>query len=156
MPKTTIHHVPGQHLTFEQRQVIEDMHNLNLRKPKKDRLSLRAMARGLGLPHSTLQREVKRGLLERPNIRDGKEVLEYSAWKAQDHINDGAINKGPPMRMTNGLAKLLKAKIKDERKSPNHARVELFAEGCPYVPSLMQQAVTARPKGIKQFYVPDH
>ena len=136
MRKTTIHHVPGQHLTFEQRQVIEDMHNQNLRKPKKDKLSLRAMARGLGLPYSTLHREVKRGLLQRPNIRDGKEVMEYSACKAQDDVNEGAINKGPPMRMSNIIARQLKTKIKDERKSPNHARHELIAEGCPCAPSL--------------------
>ena len=136
MRKATIHHVPGQHLTFEQRQAIEDMYNLNLGKPKKEKLSQRAMARALGLPHSTLWREVKRGLLERPSIRDEKEVIEYSAWKAQDGIDEGAGNKGPPMRMTNGLARQLKKKIKDERKSPNHARAELVAEGCAYVPSL--------------------
>jgi len=112
------------------------MYNRNLRKTKKDKLGLRAMARELGLPYSTLQREVKRGRLEHPNLREGKEVLEYSAWKAQEDVDEGARNKGAPMRFTNILAQRLKTKIKDERKSPNHAREELLAEGCAYVPSL--------------------
>jgi IS30 family transposase len=112
------------------------MYNRNLRKTKKDKLSVRAMARELGLPNSTLQRDLKRGLLERPNLREGKEFLEYSAWKAQDDVDEGAGNKGAPMRMTNILAKQLKTKIKDECKSPNHARNDLIAERCAYVPSL--------------------
>lgn len=136
MRKNTIHHIPGQHLKFEERQIIEEMYNDNLRKPNKDRLSGRAMAKALGLAHTTFRREIRRGLLTQPNIRRDREVFEYSAFKAQDSIARGAANKGPPMRMTNLIAQKLKTKIKDERKSPGHARHELIAEGEANVPSL--------------------
>ena len=89
------------------------MYNDNLRKPNKDRLSGRAMAKALGLPHTTFRREIRRGLLTQPNIRRDREVFEYSAFKAQDSIARGAANKGPPMRMTNLIAQKLKTKIKE-------------------------------------------
>jgi transposase, IS30 family len=40
------------------------------------------------------------------------------------------------MRFTNVLAALLAIKVKDERKSPAHARKELVAEGMPFVPAV--------------------
>ena len=112
------------------------MYNENLRKPKALRKSLRGLAQGLGLASSTLQREIHRGIVGTPMIHHDKEYWEYSAWKAQGDVDEGAKNKGAPMLFINTTAALLKMKIKDEGKSPNHARMELLAQGLRYVPSL--------------------
>ena len=136
MRKTTIHHVPGHHLTFCDRQKIETVYNNNLRQTRVQRKSLRNLSNELGLAFSTLQREIQRGIVTNPIIHAEREYWEYSAWKAQGKIDDGARNKGAPMRFTNILAQKFKIKIKDEGKSPNHARVELIAEGQVDVPSL--------------------
>ena len=131
-----IHHVPGQHLTFQDREQIAIIYNRNLQRPAHQQLSLRKLAIQIGLPYSTLQREVQRGLMTRPVLRHDKEYREYSEHIAQDNICAGAQNKGRGMRFTNVLAQLLAIKIKTERKSPAHARKELLAEGIPYVPAV--------------------
>lgn len=137
MPREYIlHHVPGQHLSFKDREQIAMAHNRNLQLPACRRLSLRKLARQLGLPPTTLSREIRRGLVPQPILRHDKECVEYSEHIAQDHVRAGAQNKGRGMRFTNVLATLLAAKIKDERKSPAHARKDLLAEGFPFVPSL--------------------
>ena len=137
MPREYIlHHVPGQHLSFKDREQIAMAHNRNLQLPACRRLSLRKLARQLGLPPTTLSREIRRGLVPQPILRHDKECVEYSEHIAQDHVRAGAQNKGRGMRFTNVLATLLAAKIKDERKSPAHARKDLLAEGFPSVPSL--------------------
>ena len=132
----TLHHVPGQHLSFQEREQIAMAHNRNLRLPACRRLSLRKLARQLGLPATTLSREIRRGRVRQPALRRDKEYAEYSEHVAQDHVRAGAQNKGRGMRFTNVLAALLAAKIKDERKSPAHARKELLAEGLPFVPAV--------------------
>jgi len=130
----TLHHVPGQHLIFEDRKIIEQMYNENLQLPKKDKLTKRALAKLLGLPHSTFTDEISRGLAVNPSIRNDKEVYEYSAEKAQAHIRKGAANKGCGMKMTNKLAKELKKGIVDEKKSPVHIRRDMIREGWLNVP----------------------
>ena len=137
MPRLyTLHHVPGQHLTFKDREQIAMAYNRNLQLPASRRLSLRGLAIQIGLPCSTLHREIRRGRVPRPIIRHDKECVEYSEHVAQDHVRAGAQNKGRGMRFTNALASLLAAKIKAERKSPAHARKELVAEGLPFVPAV--------------------
>lgn len=74
-------------------------------------MSKRTMTKELGLPKYTFNNEIKRGMLKQPNIRDGKEVFEYSAHKAQDYIDTGAANKGSRMRMTNIIAQKINVKI---------------------------------------------
>ena len=115
---------------------MESIYNKNLRKPNVQRQSLRGIARELGLASSTLQREIRRGIVSSPMIHDDKEYWEYSAWKAQGNVDEGATNKGAPMLFTNTTSALLQMKIKDEGKSPNHARMELLAAGFEYIPSL--------------------
>ena len=137
MPKAyTLHHVPGQHLSFKDREQIAVAHNRNLQLPACRRLSLRKLARQLGLPATTLSREIRRGRVRQPALRRDKEYVEYSEHVAQDHVRAGAQNKGRGMRFTNVLAALLAIKVKDERKSPAHARKELLAEGLSAVPSV--------------------
>lgn len=137
MPREyTLHHVPGQHLTFKDREQIAMAYNRNLQLPACRRLSLRKLAIRLGLPHTTLSREIRRGLVRQPALHHDKEHAEYSEHVAQDHIRAGALNKGRGMRFTNTIARLLAAKIKVEGKSPAHARKELLAEGLPSMPSV--------------------
>ena len=50
-----IHHVPGQHLTFQDREQIAIIYNRNLQRPAHQQLSLRKLAIQIGLPYSTLQ-----------------------------------------------------------------------------------------------------
>ena len=137
MPREyTLHHVPGQHLTSKDREQIAMAYNRNLRLPAYRRLSLRKLAIQIGLPYSTLSREIRRGRVPRPILHHDKEVHGYSEHVAQDHVRAGAQNKGRGMRFTNVLASLLATKIKTERKSPAHARKELLAEGMPFVPAV--------------------
>jgi len=58
------------------------------------------MARKAGLPRSTFLREIRRGLVKQPMLRNDKEVFEYSEHIAQDMINKGMMNKGCVMRLT--------------------------------------------------------
>ena len=132
----TLRHVPGQHLTFKDREQIAMAYNHNLQLPAHQRLSLRKLADQIGLPYSTLHREIRRGRVHQPVLRGDKECWEYSEHIAQDNINAGAQNKGRGMRFTNVVASLLATKVKDERKSPAHARKELLAEGLPFVPAV--------------------
>lgn len=136
MRNYNIHRAPGQHLTFSHREIIAAKYNKNLRRAKKNRLSQRAIARKLGIPQTTFQTEIKRGIVTHPIIYNDKEYWDYSPIKAQDVIVEGAMNKGTPMRFTRLIGELLKIKIKNEGKSPNHAREDLLREGCEYVPSL--------------------
>jgi transposase, IS30 family len=110
--------------------------NRNLRLPESQRLSIRELATQIGLPYGTLHREIRRGLVRQPALHKDKEYREYSEHIAQDNIRAGAQNKGRGMRFTNVLAALLAIKVKDERKSPAHARKELVAEGMPFVPAV--------------------
>ena len=137
MPREYIlHHVPGQHLAFKDREQIAMAYNRNLQLPAFQRLSLRKLAVRIALPYSTLHREIRRGLVPRPTVHHDKEYMEYSEHIAQDHVQAGGQNKGRGMRFTNILATLLAIKIKNERKSPAHSRKELLAEGFPFVPSV--------------------
>jgi IS30 family transposase len=111
-------------------------YNCNLRRPAFQRRSLRELAVRIGLPYGTLHREIRRGLARQPALHHDKEYREYSEHVAQDKICAGAQNKGRGMRFTNVLATLLVIKVKDERKSPAHARKDLLAEGMPFVPSV--------------------
>jgi Transposase and inactivated derivatives, IS30 family len=125
-----------RHLTMEKRLQIECLYNRNLRLPKKERLSLRRLAAKLGIARSTLSDEIRRGLNPVPNTFKDKDIHDYSASRAQDVVDAGALNKGVPQRYTNHIAALLKELIVKGRLSPNHARSVLVSQGChPWVPS---------------------
>ena len=134
--KYNIHHVPGQHLTFKDREIIALIYNNNLSMPQRKRLSLRSMAKEAGLPYSTFQREIRRGLVRQPMIRNDKEVFEYSEHIAQDDISNGDMNKGCGMKLTNKTAALLAEQIKKHGKSPAHALRDLERDGYTNLPCL--------------------
>ena len=129
-----IHHAPGQHITYPMRLIIETVYNRNLRTPKKDRLSLRALAAQLCLPKSTLCDEIKRGIVPRPNTYRDHDIWDYSAEIAQGKIDEGNLNKGSPMKMNTAVAKLLRIEIVDNRRSPYDALKILEEMGVENLP----------------------
>lgn len=136
MPRTYHNHrSPGQHIDRPVREHIQTVYNHNLRLPKKDRRSLRQLAKDLGLPKSTLHDEIRRGLVPHPNLFKGKEVYDYSAEIAQAAIDAGNANKGRPMKMNTTMAKLLRIEIVDHRRSPYDALAHLREQGFSGLPS---------------------
>lgn len=129
-----IHHAAGQHITRSMRDHIETVYNRNLRLPKKDRLSLRQLARELGLPRSTLHDEIRRGIVTRPNTFQDKDIWDYSAEIAQQTIDAGHLNQGRPMLMNTTVAKLLKIEIVENHRSPYDALACLRKQGIPNLP----------------------
>ena len=129
-----IHHTPGQHITRGMRLLIEVAYNRNLRMPRKKRLSLRALARQIGLPSSTLYDEIHRGLVPRPNLFKDKEIWDYSAEVAQQTVDAGHLNQGRPMTMNTTLAKLLRIEIVENHRSPYDALARLREQGIPNLP----------------------
>ena len=130
-----IYHAPGQHITYQMRLIIETVYNRNLRTPKKDRLSLRALADLLGLPKSTLCDEIKRGTVPRSNTYRDHDIWDYSAEIAQRKVDEGNLNKGCPMKMNTTVAKLLRIEIADNRRSPYDALRRLEEMGVGNLPS---------------------
>ena len=130
-----IHHAPGQHITYPMRQTIETVYNRNLRAPKRDHLSLRGLAKLLGLPKSTFCDEIKRGIVPRPNTYRDQDIWDYSAEIAQGKIDEGNLNKGCPMKMNTAVAKLLRIEIVENRRSPYDALRRLKERGVGNLPS---------------------
>lgn len=130
-----IHRAPGQHIDYAMRLAIEVEYNRNLRRPKKDRLSLRALAERLLIPRSTLSDEIRRGLVPHPNLHRDKHVRDYSAEIAQASIDRGNMNKGCAMKMTAPIARLLRIEIVERRRSPYDALEQLRRRGIPNLPS---------------------
>lgn len=136
----TIHHVRGRHLTFEDREAIERAYNRNLRLVASRRMSQGQLADSLGLPRSTFSREIARGRVPTPN--NGKYVptefpgsfYDYSAQRAQDAVDAGAMNKGCAMRMTTAVASRLRTLIRKDRRSPFNAIAIMRREGFAWVP----------------------
>ena len=130
-----IHRSVRQHITREMRTHIETVYNRNLRQPMKERLSLRALARQMGLPPSTFHDEIRRGIVPKPNLFKGKDVWDYSAEIAQAAIDAGHLNKGRPMRMNTTMAKLLRIEIVERHRSPYDALAHLREQGLDDLPS---------------------
>lgn len=88
----------GKHLKFDEREELEAMVNQNNAAPKKDKISQRKMAERIGVSPATLSRELKRGrvVLLDTHLRD---VISYSAMKAQDDYDEKASAKGPHLKI---------------------------------------------------------
>lgn len=100
----------GKHLKFDEREELEAIVNQNNAAPKKDKISQNKMAERMGVSSATLSRELKRGKVI---LRDTqwREVISYSAIKAQDDYDKKASAKGPHLKV--GRNKQLVAKIED-------------------------------------------
>jgi transposase, IS30 family len=130
-----INHTTATHLTMSHRIVIERAYNTNLRLPQKDRLSLRKLAKSLGIPAPTLIRELKRGIVSSPNTFKDRDIFDYSAQKAQADVDLKAMNRGCGMKMTTSVAALLRKEIVNDGRSPYDARCKLLKLNLTWVPS---------------------
>ena len=116
-------HVPGTHITFEQRQTLAADWNDIIRAGR--RVTLRQFAAKHGLRYETWRREYNRGAAGEavPDARDRRrrKYAEYDPFKAQDAINENNENKGARMLVTNRMAVLFKRHVIDEKLSPYDA-----------------------------------
>lgn len=106
MKDYSIRHVPGRHLTCDERQILARDWNAILERG--GRPTITGFAKAHGLPVATWHREYRRGMMSEPvpDPRDGrrKQFGEYDPFRAQDSVNEGNGNKGVPMKVTNHLA----------------------------------------------------
>jgi len=114
----------GKHLTFEEREELEAIVNKNNKLPKNKRLSKRQIALIMGVSPATISRELKRGeiIILDTHLR---EVISYSAMKAQDDYDKKASAKGPQLKIGNNheLVRKIEEYIVKERYSP-YATIE--------------------------------
>ena len=101
------------HLTFADRMQIEKVYTKNCSLPESERLSLRNLAKELGLSHSTLWREIQRGL----NASGA-----YSATEAQNKVNLGITHKGRPRLMTDALLEEITQMVNERHLTPENVR----------------------------------
>ena len=116
-------HVPGKHLTFEQRQILAADWNKIINSGC--RITLRQFAAKHGLRYETWRREYLRGAtgfaIADPKDRRRRKYCEYDPFAAQDKINENNENKGTKMRVTNQMAFLFKKHVLEEKLSPYDA-----------------------------------
>jgi IS30 family transposase len=137
MRKLILRHLPRRHFTEEMRMILEREWNDNIKRGRGTRLSMRAFAKGVGIPYPTLRRELARGMeggIFFNNIRREWFYPGYSAAKAQDDADHNNAQKGAGMKFTNTLAEAFRRQIVTLGKSPAHARRDLLAEGRKNLP----------------------
>ena len=88
----------GQHITYQERKILEYLYDRNLRRAKKDRKTQKELAASLGWSQATLSRELARGKTFQLG-RDLKEYVCYSAVVAQSHVQKNWENKGPDLKI---------------------------------------------------------
>jgi IS30 family transposase len=88
----------GKHLTFDEREELEAIVNKNNIASKKEKTSQRQMAKRMGVSPATLSRELKRGKVILVDSQ-WREVISYSAIKAQDDYDEKASAKGPHLKI---------------------------------------------------------
>ena len=122
----------GKHLTFEEREELEAIVNKNNAVPKKDKMSQRKIASRMGISPATLSRELKRGkvILRDTEWRD---VVSYSAIKAQEDYDEKATAKGSHLKISNNyqLAKKIEDCIIEDKCSP-YATIERLKDDPDY------------------------
>jgi len=122
----------GKHLTFEEREELEAMVNQNNGLAKKNKISQRKMAERMGVSPATLSRELKRGKVV---LRDTewRDVISYSAIKAQDDYDMKASAKGPHLKIGKNkqLVKNIEKYIVEENYSP-YATIERLKDDPSY------------------------
>ena len=116
-------HVPGTHLTFEQRLTLAADWNKIINSGC--RITLRQFAAKHGLRYETWRREYLRGAtgfaIPDPKDRRRRKYCEYDPFVAQDKINENNENKGTKMLVSNKMAFLFKKHVLEEKLSPYDA-----------------------------------
>ncbi|WP_213975340.1 helix-turn-helix domain-containing protein [Tepidanaerobacter acetatoxydans] len=82
----------GKHLTFSEREELEETVKQNNAAPKKEKLSQRKMAKRMGVSPATSSRELKRGKIVLLDYQL-RYVTSYSAIIAQDDYDKKASAK---------------------------------------------------------------
>ncbi|MGI6738600.1 MAG: IS30 family transposase [Christensenellales bacterium] len=109
----------GTHLTFAERLILERIIMNNAKAAKKDKLSMRMIAKILGVSASTISRELKRGCYERLSS-DYIYIPSYSADIGQNDYDRKAAAKGPNLKIASNhsLESVLEMEIIDNKRSP--------------------------------------
>ena len=128
----TIHHAPGAHLTFDDRErLARDWNRLVKNGPMP---TLRGFAKSHGIPFATWRREYNRGktgeTVPDPGRADRRTYALYDPVKAQDDVDRGAANKGAPMLFTKEFDTKFTQFVKVDGLSPYdaHARIKEMPE----------------------------
>lgn len=93
----------GTHLTFEDREELEAIVRRNEQSSKKARLSLREIARRMGVSPATICRELRRGAVTLLDYTY-REYVSYSALIAQHDYDLHASAKGPQLKIGSNYA----------------------------------------------------
>ena len=154
-------HVPGTHLTFEQRQTLGADWNRIINAGC--RITLRQFAAKHGLRYETWRREYLRGAtgfaVADPKDRRRRKYCEYDPFAAQDKINENNENKGTRMRVTNQMAHLFKKHVLEEKLSPYdaicHMKKEMPGKHIPCL-STWYKHIDAGDLGVRYGETPYH
>jgi IS30 family transposase len=139
MRNLLLRHAAGQHFKEDKRMILQSLWNVNVKKGKTTRLSIRAFAKAHACPYETMRRELKRGMeggVLFDEIKREWFYPEYCAGKAQENADWKIAQKGTAQKFTNRLAEAFKRQIVQLRKSPAHARHDLIKEGYENLPCL--------------------
>lgn len=88
----------GQHIRFQERQMLEYLYDRNRRQPKKTKKTQKELASLLGWSEATLSRELRRGRVTQVNSQL-EEYTCYSATVAQAVKNSASSMKGPSLKI---------------------------------------------------------
>ena len=154
-------HVPGTHLTFEQRQTLAADWNDLVRAGRS--ITIRRFAARHGISSETWRREYHRGAtgLAIPDTKDRRrrKYCEYDPFVAQDMINANNENKGTKMLVTNRMASLFRKHVLEEKLSPYdalcHMRKELPNQHVPCL-STWYKHINAGDVGVRYGETPYH
>lgn len=107
---------PGQHITYEERKMLEYLYDQNLQRSKKKKKTQKEIAEDLGWSQATLSRELARGKTMQKNSQL-EEYECYSADVAQCSVEANWENKGPDLKIGNDhvLANMIEAMLLGEK-----------------------------------------
>lgn len=106
----------GQHISYNERKILEYVYNQNLRRSKKDKKSQKELANDLGWSQATLSRELARGKTKQ--LSSSLEEYEcYSADLAQCSVEANWAKKGPDLKIGNDhvLANIIEKMLLGEK-----------------------------------------
>ena len=154
-------HVPGTHITFEQRQTLAADWNATVNAGC--RVALRQFAAKHGLRYETWRREYMRGATGAavPDPKDGRRRMyaEYDPFKAQDAVTENNANKETRMLVTNQMAFLFRRHVVDEKLSPYdalcHMKEEMPGQDIPCL-STWYKHINAGDVGVRHGQTPYH
>lgn len=115
----------------------------NHRKPAKERISKNKMAEMLGVHHSTISRELKRGEITQRDIL-WKEYTSYCADVVQDLIDSNTTAKGPSLKLGKDqlFHDFVEYWIIEKKYSPDAVIMKIENEGLSFETRFVQKPST--------------